>query len=92
MNDTAISAVSGPKFTILRGHVETLLFNKFPPFLQHVRRDAARRAGLPATADPCFRNVVHSFHVLTGCGLASGNVAGYIDEVTLHRARLVLRW
>jgi len=22
--------------------------------LQHVRRDAARRAGLPATADPCI--------------------------------------
>jgi len=26
-----------------------------PPYLlQHVRHDAARRAGLPAIADPCF--------------------------------------
>ena len=32
-----------------------------PTCLQHVRRDAARRAGLSATADPCFHKQVVIF-------------------------------
>ena len=37
--------------------------------LQHVRRDAARRAGVPATADPC--SFSHSGVVVKHCLLAN---------------------
>ena len=38
-----------------------------PTCLQHVRRDAARRAGLPATADPLYSML--KFACVCWCGL-----------------------
>jgi len=47
-----LSSVATRKFITLSVHLTCL---------QHVRRDAARRAGLSATADPCFHKQVVIF-------------------------------
>ena len=59
-----------------------------PLCLQHVRRDAARRAGLSAIADPCWYNHIWRFvlHVSEMLMIVDLRVS-HLSSLWIHRVR-----